>query len=307
MHLQINQADIGYNKTLISKANANLNLGEVCLLIGNNGVGKTTLIKSILHQLPLLRGDISINNKNIRNLSVKEIAEQIAVVFSKSVIPQNYTVEDLISLGKYIYYPFYFELKKEDREEVSHIIEELELTQYKNTLLKNLSDGNLQKAFIGRAITQNAPIIILDEPTTHLDEKNKVIILQTLRKLAKKQNKLILFSSHDWRLAKEFADKIWYLKDQNLYSGIVEDVLLQHEELTNASLFTINEQFVAPHIIAPEVYKEMLFSLLQKNFEKNLSTLFFEWDNQKWIITHQTEKHQCESFEEIVNFVKTIH
>lgn len=306
MHLQIKQADIGYNKKLISEANASLNLGEVCLLIGNNGVGKTTLIKSLLHQVPLLGGEILIGNKNIRNLSVKEIAEQIAVVFSKSVIPQNYAVEDLISLGKYIYYPFYFELKKEDRQEVSHIIEELGMVQYKNILLKNLSDGNLQKAFIGRAITQNSPIIILDEPTTHLDEKNKIIILQTLRKLAKKQNKLILFSSHDWRLAKEFADKIWYLKDQNLYSGIVEDVLLHHEELTNASLFTINEQFVAPHITAPDVYKEMLYSLLQKNFEKNLSDLFFEWNDQKWIITYRTEKHECESFEEIVNFVKTI-
>lgn len=306
MHLQIKHADIGYNKKLISEANASLNLGEVCLLIGNNGVGKTTLIKSLLHQVPLLGGEILIGNKNIRNLSVKEIAEQIAVVFSKSVLPQNYTVEDLISLGKYIYYPFYFELKKEDRQEVSHIIEELGMVQYKNILLKNLSDGNLQKAFIGRAITQDSPIIVLDEPTTHLDEKNKIIILQTLRKLAKKQNKLILFSSHDWRLAKEFADKIWYLKDQNLYSGIVEDVLLQHEELTNASLFTINEQFVAPHITAPDVYKEMLYSLLQKNFEKNLSDLFFEWNDQKWIITYRTEKHECESFEEIVNFVKTI-
>lgn len=306
MHLQIKQADIGYSKKLISEANASLNLGEVCLLIGNNGVGKTTLIKSLLHQVPLLGGEILIGNRNIRNLSVKEIAEQIAVVFSKSVIPQNYTVEDLISLGKYIYYPFYFELKNEDRQEVSHIIEELGMVQYKNILLKNLSDGNLQKAFIGRAITQNSPIIILDEPTTHLDEKNKIIILQTLRKLAEKQNKLILFSSHDWRLAKEFADKIWYLKDQNLYSGIVEDVLLQHEELTNASLFTINEQFVAPHITAPDVYKEMLYSLLQKNFEKNLSDLSFEWNHQKWIITYRTEKNECESFEEIVNFVKTI-
>jgi len=208
MHLQINNANIGYDKTLISEANTGLNLGEVCLLIGNNGVGKTTLIKSILHQIPLLSGEILIQGLNIKSLSVKEIAEKIAVVFSKSVVPQNYTVEDLISLGKYIYYPFYFELKKEDRNEVLHIIQELDLAQYQNTLLKNLSDGNLQKAFIGRALTQNSPIIILDEPTTHLDEKNKIIILKTLRKLAKEQQKLILFSSHDWRLAKEFADKI---------------------------------------------------------------------------------------------------
>jgi len=307
MHLQIKQANIGYDKTLISNANASLNLGDVCLLIGNNGVGKTTLIKSILHQNPLLNGEISINNKNVKHLSVKEIAENIAIVFSKAVIPQNYTVEDLISLGKYIYYPFYFELKKEDREEVSDIIEELDLVEYKNTPLKNLSDGNLQKAFIGRALTQNSPIIILDEPTTHLDEKNKIIILKTLRKLAKEQNKLILFSSHDWRLAKEFADKIWYVKNQELFSGIVEDVLLDHDELTNASLFQVNENFVAPSIISPEIQKEMLYSLLQKNFQKDLSLFQFKYNNTFWEISYKNEMHKCESFEEIINLISKLY
>lgn len=307
MHLQIKQANIGYNKTLISNTNAGLKLGDVCLLIGNNGVGKTTLIKSILHQIPLLDGEILINGKNVKKLSVKEIAENIAIVFSKSVIPQHYTVEDLISLGKYIYYPFYFELKKEDRDEVAHIIEELDLNQYRYTLLKNLSDGNLQKAFIGRAITQNSPIIILDEPTTHLDEKNKIIILKTLRRLAKEQNKLILFSSHDWRLAKEFADKIWYVKDTKLHTGIVEDVLLQHDELTNASLFQIHENFIPPHISAPQVQKEMLYSLLQKNFQKDLSFLSFEFQDNFWVIINDSRKHQCESFEEIINFIVNIY
>ena len=307
MHLQIKQANIGYNKTLISNANAVLNLGDVCLLIGNNGVGKTTLIKSILHQVPLLNGEILIHNKNIKNLSVKEIAENIAVVFSKAVIPQNYTVEDLISLGKYIYYPFYFELRKEDREEVTDIIEELALNQHKHTLLKNLSDGNLQKAFIGRALNQNSPIIILDEPTTHLDEKNKIIILKTLRKLAKEQNKLILFSSHDWRLAKEFADKIWYIKDNHLFTGIVEDILLQHEELTKISLFQVNQNFIAPRISAPSFYKEMLYSLLQKNFQRDLSFLNFEFQDNFWIISTDSSKHQCESFGEIIDFIKNIY
>lgn len=307
MHLQINQASIGYDKTLISNANASLKLGDVCLLIGNNGVGKTTLIKSILHQNPLLGGEILIDNKNVKDLSVKEIAENIAIVFSKAVIPQNYTVEDLISLGKYIHYPYYFELNQNDRKEVSHIIHELDLMQYKNTPLKNLSDGNLQKAFVGRALTQSSPIIILDEPTTHLDEKNKIIILKTLRKLAKKQNKLILFSSHDWRLAKEFADKIWYIKDQKLYSGIVEDVLLQHEELTNASLFNINKNFVAPLINSPEIQKKMLFSLLQKNFQKDLSQIKFTFQDNFWIVAHSNSTHKCESFEEIIKIVQNIH
>lgn len=307
MHLQVKQANIGYQTTLISNANAEAKLGDVCLLIGNNGVGKTTLIKSILHQISLQSGEIVINGKNVKKFSVKDIAEQIAVVFSKSVVPQHYTVEDLISLGKYIYYPFYFELKEEDRKEVTHIIEELDLTQYQHTLLKNLSDGNLQKAFIGRAITQNSPVIILDEPTTHLDEKNKIIILKTLRKLAKEQNKLILFSSHDWRLAKEFADKIWYIKDNQLYSGIVEDILIQNEELTTTSLFQMSENFIAPHISAPQVYKEMLYSLLQKNFQKDLSAFHFDLQNHFWVITKDNTKQQCQSFEEIIDFIGNIH
>ncbi|WP_419867811.1 ABC transporter ATP-binding protein [Chryseobacterium sp. CT-SW4] len=307
MHLHIKQADIGYHTNLISKAEAGLNLGEVCLLIGNNGVGKTTLIKSILNQIPLLKGQISIHQKNITSFSVKETAENIAVVFSKSVIPQNYTVEDLISLGKYIYYPFYFELKKEDRQEVSGIIKELNLLQYKDTLLKNLSDGNLQKAFIGRALAQNSPVIILDEPTTHLDEENKIIILKTLRRLAKEQNKLILFSSHDWRLAKEFADKMWYIKEGRLYSGIVEDILIQHRELTEISLFEVNRKFIPPMITAPSLHKEMLYSLLQKNFQKDLSSLHFEFHNEFWLISGTNEAYKYESFEEILNFIQNLH
>lgn len=306
MHLQVKKANIGYSKALISEAEANLNLGEVCLLIGNNGVGKTTLIKSVLHQIPLLSGDIFLKDKNIINLSAKEVAENIAVVFSKSVVPQNYTVEDLISLGKYIHYPFYFALKKEDREEVLAIIEELELVPYKNTLLKNLSDGNLQKAFIGRAITQNSPVIILDEPTTHLDEKNKITILKILRKLAKEHHKLILFSSHDWRLAKEFADKIWYVKGQSLYTGIVEDVLLQHDELTNPVLFKINEDFIPPKITAPYVHKEMLYSFLQKNFPTDLSSFTFEYTTH-WFISNSQQNYQCDSFEEILNLLKEMY
>lgn len=307
MYLQIKQANIGYNTTLISDANASLNLGDVCLLIGNNGVGKTTLIKSILHQNPLLKGDILIDHKNVKELSVKQIAENIAIVFSKAVIPTHYTVEDLISLGKYIHYPFYFELKNVDRKEVSNIIDELDLTQYKNTTLSNLSDGNLQKAFIGRALTQNSPIIILDEPTTHLDEKNKIIILKTLRKLAKEQNKMILFSSHDWRLAKEFADKIWYIKDHKLFTGIVEDVLLQHQELINVSLFQVNENFVAPTIDSPEIQKEMLYSLLQKNFQRDLSSFNFKFCYPNWEILHQDKRYKCESFEDIVKLISKLH
>jgi len=307
MFLQLKNTTIGYQTPLIEGVETDLDLGNICLLIGNNGVGKTTLIKSILHQISILEGDIFLAGKNIKKLSNKEIAEQIAVVFSKSSIPANYTLTDLISLGKYIHYPYYFELNDSDKLHVDEIIESLNLTQYRNFALHQLSDGNLQKAFIGRALAQNSPMIILDEPTTHLDEENKIVILKLLRNLAKDQNKLILFSSHDWRLSKEFADKMWIIHNQELDAGITEDILLKHDELLNPQLFNFNEEFSPPHILAPTLEKEMLYSFLQKNFGNDLSNLKFEFKNGFWEISINTLQYKCASFAEISHFLQKPH
>ena len=307
MFLELKNTAIGYQTPLIKEVNTGLNLGEICLLIGNNGVGKTTLIKSILNQIELLKGEVLLNGKTTKSLSSKEMAEQIAVVFSKSQIPANYTLRDLISFGKYIHYPYYFELSETDQQEVEEIIESLNLTQYSDFQLTQLSDGNLQKAFIGRALAQNSPMIILDEPTTHLDEENKIIILKLLRNLAQEHRKLILFSSHDWRLAKEFANKIWLINNEKLEAGITEEILLKHDELLNPNLFQLNAGFVAPRIIAPDLHKEMLYSFLQKNFQKKLSHLQFEFKVSFWVISTRDIQQKCYSFEEISAFIKNLH
>ena len=165
--LSLENAEVGYGQPLIRNINADLELGEVCLMMGDNGTGKTTLIKTILSQLPLLSGKISIDGRDTSELSAQEVAEYIAVVFSKYEIPAFYTTTDLIALGKFIHYPYYIRLSEEDRAEVSKAIHLLGLDEYKYCPLQNLSDGNLQKAFIGRAIVQNSPVILLDEPTTH--------------------------------------------------------------------------------------------------------------------------------------------
>lgn len=307
MFLELKNTTIGYKTPLIKEVNTSLGLGEICLLIGNNGVGKTTLIKTILNQIELLNGEVLLNGKGTKTLSSKEMAEQIAVVFSKSQVPANYTLRDLISFGKYIHYPYYFELNNTDQQEVEEIIESLNLSQYQDFQLSQLSDGNLQKAFIGRALAQNSPLIILDEPTTHLDEENKIIILKLLRELAKTKNKLILFSSHDWRLAKEFADKIWLINNEKLEAGITEEILLKHNELLNPNIFQFNQGFVAPQIVAPELHKEMLFSFLQKNFQKNLSEFKFEFTESFWVISNHHIQHKCNSFDEIAHFVSNLN
>ena len=107
------------------------------------------------------------------------------------------------------------------------MIEKLNLEQYENYQLSELSDGNLQKAFIGRVLVQNTPMIILDEPTTHLDEENKYMILKLLKEIVETERKLLLFSSHDWRLAKDFSSKFWWVKDKKVQAG---DLSKHHTE-----------------------------------------------------------------------------
>ncbi len=297
--LQISNTSIGYSEPLISDINTSLELGEVCLLMGNNGIGKTSLIKSILGQNKLLNGKIFINGKSIQKLDFNEIASQIAIVFSKAEIPDNYTVTDLISLGKYIHYPYYFKLNEIDKQEINEIINKLNLSEHRNKKLTELSDGNLQKAFIGRALAQNSPFIILDEPTTHLDEENKLMILSLLRNLAKSEQKLILFSSHDWRLSKEFSDKIWWIKERKLIGGISEEIILSNPELLTPKILNFNQTFHSPDIIAPEIQKEMMFSFLQKNFSNDLRKIKLTFKNDFWLVISDNFYDNCHNFSEI--------
>lgn len=304
MFLELKNTDIGYTSPLIKGADASLDLGEICLLMGNNGVGKTTLIKTILHQNPVLCGEILIEGSNVKTLSAMQIAQKIAVVFSKANIPDHFTVTDLISLGKYIHYPYYFELNNADREEVNTIIEQLNLQQYRNLPLHKLSDGNLQKAFIGRAVAQNSPLIILDEPTTHLDEANKISVLKLLRDLAKTLNRAVLFSSHDWRLAKEFSDKIWLAENSQLLNGLAEDLVSQHPEWLHPSAFGSEKLFEVPAISAPDFQKQMLLSLLKKNDDLMLKDSHFEYLDGFWNISIKCVQKTATSFEELLRILK---
>ncbi|WP_300670577.1 ABC transporter ATP-binding protein [Soonwooa sp.] len=303
--LELKDLSIGYNKNLVSDINTEANLGEIILLMGNNGVGKTTLIKTLLKQNQILKGDILIDGKSLKSISQQAIAEDVAIVFSKAEIPTNYSVEELINFGKYIHYPYYFKINEKDKKEISEIISKLNLEQYRQTQLQHLSDGNLQKAFIGRALAQNSPIIILDEPTTHLDEENKLIILKLLRSLAKTQNKLILFSSHDWRLAREFADKIWWIRDQKLSSGITEEILLEYKNFLDPHIFDINSKFVSPKIFAPQLEKELLFSFLQKNFDEDLSSFSITYNDNLWSINENSSLSYHKNLSEIKNSLQT--
>lgn len=301
MFLELIHTDVGYKSPLIIGANSQLCLGEMILLIGDNGVGKTTLIKTIMNEITPLSGTILLNKKNVKTLDPLSVAQHIATVFSKPTIPSGYKVEDLIALGKYIHYPYYFELNLNDKKEIRGIMKMFGLEIYQNCYLHKLSDGNLQKAFIARALAQNSPMIILDEPTTHLDEKNKIMVLKILRKLAKEEGKLILFSSHDWRLAKEFSDKIWYISQNRLHSGVSEDIIRTFPELFSAVDWNENSSFSAPCIQAPDREKGWLLSFLRKSFPMDLSGYTFSFEVDCWHISCQGKTFLARTFAEILD------
>lgn len=297
--LQLSNIDVGYTTPLIKNISTSANLGDVILLMGNNGVGKTTLIKTLLNQIKILSGTITINSQDIRHLSQQSIAEQIAIVFSKAEIPSNYTVEELITFGKFIHYPFYFRIDDNDKIEIDVIIESLNLDCYRKTQLQHLSDGNLQKAFIGRALAQNSPMIILDEPTTHLDDENKLMILNLLRNLATSHNKLILFSSHDWRLSSQFADSIWWVKAEQLFANIAEELLFNNLDILNTYNINNNLSFIPPNIEADSVAQDLLISFLKKHFNNDLSHFTIIRHNSYWTIQYQDKIYDCHTFSQI--------
>lgn len=298
--LSLQKVSIGYSQPLVSDIEATLQRGEICLLIGNNGQGKTTLFKSILGQLPVLKGSIFIDNQNLQKITPKRIAKQISVVFSKGNIPVNYTVRDLVSLGKYIHYPYYFKLSKNDEKNIEQIIDRLDLTIYLKTPLVHLSDGNLQKAFIGRALAQNTPVIILDEPTTHLDEDNKKSLLKLLRSLAKDDHKTILFSSHDIYGASEVADTIWAIQDGRLKPGLAEDMLLEHIRSSKPHSTAEN---LFPTITAPDLEKQLLKNALSKNLTRYLSSYQITFHNHLWLCRLNNKEDQFSSISQLIKFL----
>ena len=212
--LQTNNLEVGYpNKSVCKNINLTLKKGKLTALIGKNGIGKSTLIRTLANlQKPIL-GTVLLNGKEISKYSISDLSKEISLVLTEKLPPNNLSVFELVALGRQPYTNWVGKLSDDDLQKINQAITTTNIENLIDKKHFELSDGQYQKVLIARALAQNTNLIILDEPTTHLDLTHNVSVLKLLKSLANKNQKAILFSTHDIDLAIQLADEIIVITD----------------------------------------------------------------------------------------------
>jgi iron complex transport system ATP-binding protein len=230
--IELKNLEIGYSsgikgfKILIQSINLSSEKGQLTAIIGRNGSGKSTLLKTITRLTDFKKGDILINNRNIKNVSRAEFAQIVSFVSTELLNISNIKVTELITLGRSPYTNWLGKPVAADKSIVNEAIELLDLKSFSDKYFYNLSDGEKQKVMIARALAQDTEVLLLDEPTAFLDLPNKYEIIDILNYLAKKKNKTIIFSTHDLNIAINAADKIWFINNNLIIDGTPEEIML---------------------------------------------------------------------------------
>lgn len=214
MVISLSQLSVGYTLShpVISDINLELRGGQLACLIGENGIGKSTLLKTLTGFLPKLKGSLLLGDRDIESFSQRELARQVSIVLTQKPDVQNLTIEEIIGLGRSPYTGFFGRLRAEDRKVVDDAIATMGIEKLRGRMIQTLSDGERQKVMIAKALAQETSIILLDEPTAFLDFPSKAETFQSLQRMAHERDKLILLSTHDLELAVRFADSLLEVK-----------------------------------------------------------------------------------------------
>ena len=226
MVINSSQLSVGYSLShpVISDINLELRSGQLACLIGENGIGKSTLLKTLTGFLPKLKGSLLLGDRDIDSFSQRELARQVSIVLTQKPDVQNLTIEEIIGLGRSPYTGFFGRLRAEDRKVVDDAIATMGIEKLRGRMIQTLSDGERQKVMIAKALAQETPIILLDEPTAFLDFPSKAETFQSLQRMAHERDKLILLSTHDLELAVRFADSLLEVKKGTLQAVSATEV-----------------------------------------------------------------------------------
>ena len=194
--------------------------GEMVCMLGQNGCGKSTLLRTLAGLQPALDGTFAIANSPLSIANSFKEASQIALVLTERLSLDNTTVHDVVAMGRYPYTSFLGGLSNKDEQIITEALESVGFSNSKvliqNSKFSSHSDGEKQRVLIAKAIAQQTPIILLDEPTAHLDLPNRIKVLQLLRRLAHEQQKTILISTHELELAIQLSDRILLMSEQGI-------------------------------------------------------------------------------------------
>lgn len=302
---------------------------EVICIMGRNGCGKTTLLRAIAGLSNHLSGEIFIKRKKLSEISRTELATLISVVLTDKVEVGNLTVHEVIALGRFPYTNFWGKLTKNDRKIIDDVITLMNLEDIQNHFFSMLSDGQKQKVLIARAIAQDTPILLLDEPTTFLDIPGKLEILKLLKKIAAQKKIAVLFTSHDWELVLEMANRIWPIDESGkMKHGMPEDMILngEFEKCFRHENFDFNQDHGSFHIRQTDFMPVLLeggdkthlywtthalkkegYADVQGNESKskNIPSIFIA--NNVWTLKFKEKKHECNSIDYLIKWLKFLY
>ncbi|MDX1629106.1 MAG: ABC transporter ATP-binding protein [Fulvivirga sp.] len=233
-HIALETANlsIGYGEgknrlEILSNISLKAYKGQLICFMGPNGVGKSTLLRTLCTLQPTLAGTISVGGINIHEISPNEKAKKIGLVLTDPINAGNMSAYDVVALGRYPYMGWQLRSRQEDDRAIEQAILQTQTHDFINKKIYELSDGQLQKIMIARALAQDTPILILDEPTAHLDLNNRVSIVNLLKTLAHKHDKTIIMATHEIDLALQTADRLWLAGfNQPIVEGMPEDLVL---------------------------------------------------------------------------------
>lgn len=214
-------------KIVASGISADIFGGELTCLLGANGVGKSTLLRTLSAFQPKMGGSIFIQGKEIDAYTDKQLSRVLSVVLTERCEVRSMSVFELVGLGRSPYTGFWGVLSKADKEVVERSIALVGIADLRDRMVDTLSDGERQKVMIAKALAQETPVIYLDEPTAFLDFPSKVEMMQLLHRLSRRTGKTIFLSTHDLELALQIADKVWLMdKECGVTIGTPEDLAL---------------------------------------------------------------------------------
>lgn len=222
MSISANNIQVGYKKgePVFSNINFTAEAGDMITLLGVNGIGKSTLLRTLTGLQQPLQGEVNINNKILSTTSAAEKAQLVSVVLTEKLVIDNLSVRSLIALGRSPYTGWLGQISAEDEKVIADIITLLKLGKLQHKNLNELSDGERQKVLIARALCQQTPVIILDEPTAFLDFRNKRDILATLQGICECMGKTVILSTHDIETALEYCNKCWIMTEDKRFAEV---------------------------------------------------------------------------------------